>query len=217
MISLLTGNSSLRADEAGRLGSDLSIVAHGGLPIVPTVLIERTAFWEYADGTLSSRTFDEAFAMISHAAGASDLVIRCSPTHDAIWCEKDIRTEGTVSAVRNAVEHLFRSMMSARSRADRATLKLPDEDASPAILIQKFPAAAGRLLSRDAVTGRPTNEANWTNNINNALPQRVGESIALSQRAEWLLGNPLQLFLSPHRWPCDYKRWAEHHDSSGRG
>ncbi len=147
MISLLTDRSSLGAEIAGRRGSDLSVVSHGGLPIVPTVLIERDAFLEYVNGTLPSRIFDEAFAMISDAAPASDLLVSCSPTHDAIWCEKDIPADGTVSALRNAVERLFRSMMSARSRADRATLKLPEEDAAPAILIQKVPSAAGRLLS----------------------------------------------------------------------
>ncbi len=36
---------------------------------------------------------------------------------------------------------------------------------------------------------------NWADNINNVLPQGVKESIALSERAESLLGKPLQIFL----------------------
>jgi phosphohistidine swiveling domain-containing protein len=170
--------------------------------VVPSVLVKTGACRAFQSNSLDPGFFCELLQTTRNVLPATESVfVRGSSPLNSVWCEDKIRAKATLVDIKNAVEQVFRSVSTPRSRASRVIQEISDEDASPAILIQPFIAGLSSVLSRHAVSGTPTSEANWSDNINNRLADYHSLCIAVACRSESFLGRPVILWLTTFREP----------------
>jgi phosphohistidine swiveling domain-containing protein len=197
MVRALSANTPREVRTAGRLGSELIHLQRAGIQIVPTILIESTASVAFQGDGLPSSFFGDLWQAVQDVLrGATSAFVRASPPLNSIWCEDKISSSMTAMGLKHAVERVFRSLSSPRSRASRLVSGLVDQSAAPAVLIQPYIPNLSSILSRHAVSGQPTTEENWQNNINNRLAEHHSACIAASREAERCLGQPVILWLS---------------------
>jgi phosphohistidine swiveling domain-containing protein len=179
----------------GRLGNDLISLGVTGITVADSVLVERHACELYQRAELEDAFFDRLFSATAQIwpKDATDLFVRASCRYHDTWSEDKLRIERDASALRNAVESIFRSIGTPRSRASRIAHDRPDGDDAVAIVIRAFFPVRWTVLSRNPKSGEPVNINEWSEVATNRLPNRPAAYLDVARRCEQSLGRPIQI------------------------
>jgi phosphoenolpyruvate synthase/pyruvate phosphate dikinase len=167
----------------------LARIANAGIAIAPTVVVPSSAFSDYLAGRWDDRLI---FRTLELLQTESSLVVRASLTYDSVWCETGLHAGNSSVDLRNAIERIYRSFTTPRSRACRIACGWPEDEFNPTVVVQSDLPTVGRLLSRHAVTGRIVDADNWDDNVNNEMTVHdLDTYISLCHSAETALGSPV--------------------------
>jgi hypothetical protein len=192
-VALLLPDDWKQEDESiGRLAFYLKRIARAAIPITPTALIPGCCYSDYLSGKIPDIVIGSVVDAMRAEVQAPGLVLKASLSNEAIWYLADVRTGNSRSELRNALDRLYRSFATPRSRATRVARGVSEDTFSPAVVVQPDFPYVGSVLSRHAITGLPVDISNWQDNVNNQLPtDDAHPCLSLCRAAETAVGEPL--------------------------
>jgi hypothetical protein len=130
MLQLLLRHGAKAEASIGHLAFGLAQLASAGIEITPTAVVSGDAFTAYLDGRWDGHPIQEILDELGRDFSSHGLLVRASLPDDAVFCQPDLTVARSPTALANAVERIYRSMTTPRSRASRIACGLSDEELS---------------------------------------------------------------------------------------
>jgi phosphohistidine swiveling domain-containing protein len=192
----------IRVDQAldfGVLIKDLVSLRGAPLSVIPSVVLSGDSFaaWQ-GDGAVSE---DSIRRLLTWAEGIGDgyrsneLMIRVSFRQQYQGLEDKVRTPKSFSRLRHSIERIYRSWGDERASASRTVKGIPDDAATPTLLIQPWIENPQALLTCNAISGALTTEADYRDNINNSITSYPSWLYDIVRRTDRQLLRPVKLTL----------------------
>jgi phosphoenolpyruvate synthase/pyruvate phosphate dikinase len=195
MIYDLLDIERVEALRVGSLVNDLSRLAVSGIQTVATALFSTASFDEWLQqGSVNDSEIDQLLAWAqSDSTQTSKLMIRTSLRQIYHGLRDKVVTDGNFSAARSAIEGIYRSWGDERARASRLILGVDEALSKPVLVVQPFFSRVYSVITRHSVTGSLTSNSNYTDNINNQLPEFSRDVDHLIRSCDQLLGRPVKV------------------------
>jgi phosphohistidine swiveling domain-containing protein len=184
--------------EYGRLVGDLAVLQSTGLPVLDSLAVSPDVFltWQ-SEGRVPGTVIDGVLEWAHVSKGAqAEVLVRPSLKVELPGLDDKLKSERTFASIRFTIERIYRSWGSDRSRAARVIAGVKDESNVPAILVQPVVSPIWSLITHHAILSEQTDEANYTDNVNNTIPFFVPGLSLLIERTEGALKRPAKIYFT---------------------
>lgn len=195
MIYQLHEAERLGPSRGGSIVRDLSRLASSGVDIVPTVLVPTTSFQEWQQhSAVNEADINQLLNWTrSQSPRPEQLFIRSSIPELYHGLADKIIVEANFTAIRAAIERIYRSWGDERTRASRLILQVDEVASIPVVAIQPLTAPIYSVITRHSVSGTLTTSSDYPENVNNDLPAFSQSVDRLIGRCDEVLGRPVKI------------------------
>ena len=158
--------------EVGSLIQDLFVLQRAGVPVSDAIVLSTDEFVRFRNtGSVDSNLIDNIVSRCSSGqfALANQVYIRSTSAISYVGLEDKQIAQKQYTSIRYMIERVYRSWSDDRALASRSTKHIDSEDGYPTLLIEPYFDAISTLVTRNGVTGEPTDESNYARNVNNQV------------------------------------------------
>jgi hypothetical protein len=196
MMSSLDRLSGADANVVGRLAYDLAKLHAGGVRVVGSVILSIDLFKLFQEmGQIPATHIDELL-MATQAGDFGDsqsVIIHASTPRIYNGLDGRVRAHKTYASLKAAVERTYRSWDCDRARASRIINSIAHELSLPTLVVQPYFGNVESLITRNAVSGEPTTDLNFRDNINNSVSTFRAGHLHLVRSVDSTLRRPVKI------------------------
>ena len=203
MLSPLDRLPGAAANVVGRLACDLAKLRAGGVRVVGTIILSVDLFKLFQEiGEIPAPCGDEL--LIATQSGdfgdSQSVIIHTSTPQTYNGLDSGVRAQRTYASLKAAVERVYRSWGCDRAQASRIINSIGHEFSLPTLVVQPHFENVESLITRHALSGEPTTNGNFSENINNSVSTFSTAHLHLVRSVDSSLRRPVKInFISSTR------------------
>lgn len=198
MFHLLGDFPELSLTSGGEIGSWLFSLARRGVPVADTIVGPAELFASFREhGAVVPAVVNCLLGLTAAGDFASNprCFLRSSTARPYSGLIADLQADKNPTALKHALERIYRSWSSDRARAARITRQVNDTAGMPAILVQPCYDSVETLVTRVPTTGELTDQQNAFVSPSNTVAFFLPEHADLLARIDTLSRRPCKVLL----------------------
>lgn len=198
MIQDLFRDAGLTSSES-RLVRDLVALVSADLVVVPTAILPVACFEDWQDsGRVSDVDVDQLlrWATENVTEETAELTIRSSTAKEYYGLLSNVSVKRNFTEIHSGIDRIYRSWGDDGARASRIVRNIDETQSKPSLIVQGFAKNVHSVLTRHAINGTLTSNANCEDNVNNRLPRFSCEIDRLVRICDAQLRRPVRIDFS---------------------